>query len=367
MSINEKTLLDEARETINKVDREMARLFEERMSAVRKVAEYKIAHGLQVLDPEREKQVIERNSAFIESDELRSYYISFMNETMAISRKFQHRLMEGQRIAYSGVPGAFAHIASSRIFPDSVCVPYGNFKAAYDAVLSSECDCAVLPIENSVNGDVTQVMDMAFSGTLYISGIYELRVEHCLLGLPDASIDDIKTVVSHEQALGQCNAYLSDHDWIRKSAVNTAVAAKDAAMAGDKTVAVIASEETAALYGLRVLERKINEGTQNVTRFAVFTREPIVPTPQNNRFIMFFTVKNEAGSLMHAVEAIGKNGFNLRALKSRPTKEANWEYYFYAEGEGTIADKSGRRMIEDLEEVCGKIKIIASFDKDISL
>ena len=367
MSNEQKTLLEEARETINRVDREMARLFEERMNAVRKVAEYKMAHGLAVLDPEREKQIIERNSALIEDEELRSYYISFLNENMAISRKFQHRLMEGLRVAYSGVPGAFAHIASSRIFPDAVCVPYGNFKAAYDSVLSSECDCAVLPIENSVNGDVTQVMDMAYSGKLYISGVYELGVEHCLLALPDATLDDIKTVVSHEQALGQCTSYLSAHGWTQKSAVNTAIAAKDAAEAGDKSVAVIASAETAELYGLRVLERKINEGTNNVTRFAVFTREPIVPAPSNNRFIMFFTVKNEAGSLMKAVEAIGKNGFNLRALKSRPTKETNWEYYFYAEGEGTIADKSGRRMLEDLEEVCGNIKVIASFDKDVTV
>ena len=367
MSNEQKTLLEEARETINKVDREMARLFEERMNAVRKVAEYKISRGLQVLDPEREKQVIERNSALIEDDELRSYYISFLNESMAISRKFQHRLMEGRRIAYSGVPGAFAHIASARIFPDAVCVPCKDFKSAYDSVLSSDCDCAVLPIENSINGDVTQVMDMAYAGNLYISGIYELHIEHCLLALPDASIEDIKTVVSHEQALGQCTSYLSAHNWAQKSAVNTAVAAKDAAEAGDKTVAVIASAETAELYGLRVLERKINEGTNNVTRFAVFTREPVTPSPSNNRFVMFFTVKNEAGSLMHAVEAIGKNGFNLRALKSRPTKEANWEYYFFAEGEGTLADKSGRRMLEDLEEVCGKIKIIASFDKDITL
>lgn len=366
--LNEKkTLLEEARETINRVDREMARLFEERMNAVKKVAEYKIAHGLAVLDPEREKQVIERNSALIEDEELRSYYISFLNENMAISRKFQHRLMEGLRVAYSGVPGAFAHIASSRIFPDAVCIPYGNFKEAYDSVLNSDCDLAVLPIENSVNGDVTQVMDMAYSGKLYISGVYELGVEHCLLALPDATLDDIKTVVSHEQALGQCSAYLSGKSWIQKTAVNTAIAAKDAAEAGDKSVAVIASRETAEIYGLRVLERRINEGAQNVTRFAVFTREPTVPAPSNNRFIMFFTVKNEACSLMKAVEAIGKNGFNLRALKSRPTKEANWEYYFYAEGEGTIADKSGRRMLEDLEEVCGKIKLIASFDKDISI
>ncbi len=359
------SLLEQARETINRVDREMARLFEERMNAVRLVAEYKIKNGLQVLDPEREKQVIERNSALIGDSELRSYYISFLNESMAISRKFQHRLMEGRRIAYSGVPGAFAHIAASRIFPDAVCVPHGNFASAYKSVLESDCDCAVLPIENSVNGDVTQVMDMAYSGNLYISGVYELGVEHCLLGLPGAEMKDIKTVVSHEQALGQCASYLSGKPWNTKTAVNTAIAAKEAAEAGDISVAVIASAETAELYGLKVLERKINEGSQNITRFAVFTREPTVPATHNNRFIMFFTVKNEAGSLMKAVEAIGKNGFNLRALKSRPTKETNWEYYFYAEGEGTIADKSGRRMIEDLTEVCGKIKIIASFDRDI--
>lgn len=367
MTDDKKTPLDEARESIDRIDREMAKLFCDRMDAVRTVAEYKIAHGMQVLDAKREKQVIARNSALIEDGELRSLYISFMTETMAISRRYQHRMMEGSRIAYSGIPGAFAHIAASRIFPDAACVPFDNFRAAYNSVLSSDCDSAVLPIENSVNGEVTQVMDMAYSGELYISGVYELGVDHCLLALPEASMEDIKTVVSHEQALGQCSTYLAGKGWAQRTAVNTAIAAREAVKAGDLTTAVIASEETAELYGLRILERRINEGASNLTRFAVFTREPILPSLSNDRFIMFFTVKNEAGSLMRAIEAFGKNGFNLRALKSRPTKETNWEYYFYVEGEGSIADKSGRRMLEDLREVCGKIKIIASFDRDITL
>ncbi len=355
-------LLKEARTRINRIDREMAQLFCERMRAVQQVAEYKRRVGIPVLDATREAEVIARNAALIEDDTLRAYYVNYLKYNMALSRKYQRALLQGQRIAFSGVPGAFADIAAGRIFPDGVRVPCPDFKSAYDAVVSGDCDCAVLPVENSTNGDVSQVLDMAYAGSLCMSGLYDLEIEQCLLAIPGTDISRIRVVCSHPQALGQCAEYIRRYRFEEREAVNTAVAAKSLAAAGDPTTAVIASKETAALYGLQILERKINRSSRNVTRFAVFTRSQREGAPTDAYFTLFFTVKNEAGSLMRAMQAIGENGFNLSTLTSRPTKEANWEYYFYVEGDGCISSPEGQKMLSDLRTVCGSIRVLGSFD-----
>ena len=219
-------LLQAARADINRIDKEMARLFCERMNAVRQVAEYKRSVGIPVLDASREAEVIARNTAHVEDDTLRAYYVNYLKYNMALSRKFQHALLEGQRVAFSGVPGAFADIAAGRIFPDGVRVPCSDFRSAYDAVVSGDCDCAVLPVENSTNGDVSQVLDMAYAGSLCMSGLYDLEIEQCLLAVPGTDISRIRLVCSHPQALGQCAAYIRQHGWAEQEAVNTAVAAQ---------------------------------------------------------------------------------------------------------------------------------------------
>ena len=141
------------------------------------------------------------------------------------------------RVAYSGVEGAFANIVAERIFPDAVCVGYKDFAAAYNAVVNGECDCAVLPIEKSFNGDVSKVMDLSFFGSLFVNGVYEAEITQNLLGVKGAKIEDIKTVISHSQALGQCAAYIEKLSLNTQEAVNTAVAAKMVAEKGDKKAA----------------------------------------------------------------------------------------------------------------------------------
>ena len=138
-----------AREIINETDKEIAALFEKRMEAVRLVAEYKEERGLPVFDSAREDEVIKNNIQYITNEEIKEFYVPFLRETMNVSKRFQHRILEGMNIAYSGVEGAFAHIAAGRIFPDGNRISYPDFKAAYEAVEKGECDCAVLPIENS--------------------------------------------------------------------------------------------------------------------------------------------------------------------------------------------------------------------------
>ena len=361
------TELEKARQTINEVDKKMAELFEKRMDAARIVAEYKKQNGLKIDDFSREEQVISNNTALIKDEDYKSYYINFLRETINLSKLLQHRLLEGMRVAYSGVEGAFANIVAERIFPDANCVGYKDFAAAYKAVVDGECDCAVLPIENSFNGDVGKVMDLSFFGSLFVNGIYEAEITQNLLGVKGAKIEDIKTVISHAQALGQCASYIESHGFETKEAVNTAVAAKAVAESGDKTLAAIASAEAAEKFGLQKLESHINESSQNSTRFAVFSRSEKARLASDNHFIMLFTVNNAAGSLGRAVSVIGEYGFNLKALKSRPTKELVWDYYFYAEGEGNIGSEQGKKMLEKLSECCSNLKILGSFEKEIKV
>ena len=356
--------LDEARKQINEIDQKMADLFALRMKAVEQVAAYKKELGLPVLDTAREEEVIRKNARFMQEEALKSYYVNFLKYNMALSRSYQHRLLEGMRVAYSGVPGAFADIAAQKIFPDGTAVAYKDFKAAYEGVVNGECDCAVLPIENSYAGDVSQVMDLAFFGSLSINGVYDMEIVQNLIGLPDASLKDIREVISHPQGLGQCAGYIRDHGFLAREATNTAVAAQQVAKEGRPEFAAIASSETAALYGLKVLDKNINASNINTTRFAVFSRFSSRNAKRDNYFVMNFTVKNEAGSLGKVISIIGDAGFNLRALKSRPTKELIWEYFFFAEGEGNINSERGAQMLERLKENCSNLKVVGSFEKE---
>ena len=358
--------LSEARKKINDIDAKMAQLFAERMEAVKTVAEYKKENGLPVTDSAREAEVISKASGLIDDDELRSYYVGFLKNNIELSKKYQHRLLEGMRVAYSGVPGAFAHIAVKRIFPDANAVACPSFRDAYRAVSSGDADAAVLPIENSTGGDVAQVLDLMFFGPLYASGIYDLEISHCLLGKKGAKIGDIKRVISHPQALAQCAPYIDSHNFEAVETANTAVAAKYVAESAASDTAAVASAETASLYGLDIIDRRINESSNNTTRFVVLTRAE-KRSPADNHFIMFFTVKNEAGALGEVVKIIGEHGFNMHAIKSRPTKELVWSYYFFVESEGSIASENGKRMIAEMSKVCSSLKITGSFGNEILL
>ncbi len=359
--------LNEARQIINDVDRAMAELFEKRMDAARLVAEYKKKHSLPVEDNSREQQIIEKNASLIKSEDYRSYYISFLKNNIELSKKLQHRLLEGVKVAYSGVEGAFANIIAERIFPDAACCAYGDFKAAYKSVENGECDCALLPIENSYNGDVNKVLDLTFFGSLYVSGIFEAEIVQNLLVVEGAQLEDIKTVISHPQALGQCAGFIEEHSLKTVDEVNTAVAAKKVKEMGDKTIAAIGSKEAAEKFNLKIAAPHINESSSNTTRFAVFSRAQKTPSKNDNRFIMLFTVKNAAGSLGRAVSVIGEHGFNLLSLKSRPTKELVWEHYFYVEGEGNINSPQGKAMLHSLKECCNNLKVVGSFEKEMRI
>ncbi len=361
--------LQDARNKINDIDRKMAELFEERMKAARVIAEYKKERGLQIYDAERERALIEKNSAYINDYDIRSYYVKFLQDEMAVSKQYQEHLISGVKIAYSGIEGAYANIAAKKAFPFGRAISYPDFRAAYEAVERGECDLCVLPTENSYAGEVGQVMDLMFRGSLYVNGIYTLRISHHLLGLNGASIKDIKTVVSHPQALAQCAEYIRKNGFKTTEYANTAKAAKAVKDGGDLSVAAIASSETARLYGLEILDHDINESAENSTRFAVFSRveNKRVNTAGDSRFMLMFTVKNEAGALAQALNVLSSYGFNMRALRSRPMKNLAWEYYFYIEAEGDETGSNGADMLRHLGLHCDKLKVVGHYGDEVIL
>ena len=352
--------LEKARNIINKVDAEIAELFVKRMRAVETVCEYKMEHGLPILDQKREDTVIARNSAMIDDEMLKGYYIDFQKHLMSVSRSYQYRIQNGLKVAYSGVEGAFAHIAAGRIFPEGNKVSYSDFKAAYDSVVQGECDVAVLPIENSYAGEVGQTIDLIFSGNLFINGIYELEIHQNLLGIPGATVEDIKRVTSHPQALSQCHDYIKMRGFETEESNNTALAAKTVAESNDVSLGAIASVETAEIYGLKVIEANINKSGENTTRFAVLSKVKAASDALTSTVLMF-TVKHEAGSLANAIAIIGNHGYNMTALRSRPMKKHSWQYYFYVEIDGTTDTENGRKMLEELNKVCDQLKVAGAF------
>ncbi len=360
--------LTKARNQINEINEKMAKLFEQRLEAVKLVAEYKKERGIPVFDAVREVEVLQKCADFILNDEYKAYFVSVMQSIMDVSKNYQHRLLEGAKIAYSGVEGAFANIATRKIFPDGEAVSYQDFQKTYEAVENGECDYCVLPIENSYAGEVGQVLDLMFNGSLYVNGVYVLPISQNLLGVKGAKLSDIKKVVSHPQALSQCAEFIKKHGFEEVKATNTAVAGQNVASLNDKSVGAIASVETAQLYGLEVIEKDINESATNATRFAVFSKVKNEKTQEgSDKFLLMFSVKNEAGALAKAINVIGEKGFNMKSLKSRPMKTLDWQYYFYIEAEGDLNSKKAKEMLDELKKHCQMLKIVGTFGVEENL
>lgn len=358
------TKLDEIRIKINSIDKEMAELFEKRMLLSAMVAEYKKEHSLPIFDNSRETANINRNVKYINSEEIKNYYIDFLRNTMDISKKYQSYLLEGAKVAYSGVAGAYAYIAAKNAFSSSKLIAYPTFEEAYKAVENGDCDTCVLPIENSYAGDVGNVMDLIFSGTLFINGIIDVEITHNLIAKKGTKLENIKKVISHPQAIAQCNSYILKNNYEPLESSNTAVASMMVKESPDYSIAAIASKETAEIYDLEILDSNINDNNNNTTRFAIFSKNLHKDTSLSNlkkHFIIVFTVKNEAGSLANALNIIGSHSFNMRNLRSRPMKSLLWSYYFYIELDGDISTTNATDMINELSSVCDHLKIVGTY------
>lgn len=350
--------IKQLREDIGQIDKEMASLFEARMNKAAEIADYKKQNDLPVYDPKREAELLKANENYISNPDIKPYYRDFLQTQFRLSKAYQTSLLGTPKVAYSGVPGAFAYVAAKKAFPEGELIPCPNFSAAYQSVVDGDSTYCVLPIENSFAGDVGNVMDLIFNGPLVAVGQLEIPVSQNLMAVKGTSLSDVKLVYSHPQALEQCQRFIEDRRLGKKEAVNTAIAAKEVAEKGDKTIAAIASKETAELYWLDIIAPDINEAKNNTTRFLVFAKSQnkIDPSEKGVSSLLLFTVKNESGSLAGALNIIGAHSYNMRNLKSRPMKELMWSYYFFVELEGNIDSPEGEMMLTELKVICDRVK-----------
>ena len=228
---------------------------------------------------------------------------------------------------------------------------------------SGETQFGVLPFENSNAGDVSAVLDLLYAHPeLTITRMCDLPIRQDLLGVPGAQLSDVKTVVSHQQALAQSSLFLRAHGAQTIVWGNTADAARHVAELGDKTVAAIASAETAQLYGLDILAQGVNEDGDNTTRFLVVEKEQTPPAPlAGQRMALLFTVDHKPGKLAQVIELIGRQGLNMESIKSRPLPHVQFEYYFYVQLICPDATACGT-LLQSLEGVCRTVRLLGAFD-----
>ncbi len=372
--------LQELRVEIDRIDRELVSLFEERMGISKEVAEYKIATGKKILDKERENQKIDAVKALAHNDFNRHGVEELYKQIMGISRKLQYQLMEEKalgrlpliqvdklekeqvRVVYQGVEGAYAQQAMFAFFGEGVDhFHVETWRDAMDAIAEGMADYAVLPIENSTAGIVNDSYDLLEEYDNYIVGEQIISVQHALLGTPDAEISDIQTVYSHPQGLMQCKKYLEEHrDWRQIGVLNTAVAAQKVAEEKDKSQAAIASMLAAKQQGLKVLEQGINRSENNSTRFLIVTNQPIY-SKDARKVSICFEVTHESGCLYNVLSHFIFNNLNMCRIESRPIPNRNWEYHFFVDFEGNLSDSAVKNALRGIREEALNLKILGNY------
>ena len=350
--------LAELRLEIDKIDRQMVELFEQRMGISREVAEYKVAVGKRILDKERENQKIEAVKALTHNEFNRHGVEELYKQLMAMSRKLQYQLMEEQ--ALGRLP--FAQQAMFAFFGENVNhFHVERWRDAMDAIAEGMADYAVLPIENSTAGIVNDNYDLLEEYDNYIVGEQILSIQHALLGTPDAELSDIRTVYSHPQGLMQCARYLDEHrDWKQISLLNTAMAAQKVAEEHDKSQAAIASTLAAKQHGLKVLEEGINRSGGNSTRFLIVTNQPIF-CRDAEKVSICFEVTHESGCLYNVLSHFIYNNLNMCRIESRPIADRNWEYHFFVDFEGNLNDSAVKNALRGIREEALNLKILGNY------
>lgn len=373
--------LIELRGKLDRIDEQIVRLYEERMEVCSQVADYKIETGKKVLDKSREEEKLRKVRSLAHNDFNAHGVQELFEQIMSMSRKLQYNKLaqagaygklpfiavdkldlERVRVVFQGAEGAYSQMAMLKYFGEDVnCFHVESFRDAMCAIEEGSADYAVLPIENSTAGIVNEIYDLLVEFENYIVGEQIIQIEHCLLGLPGTSLEQIKTVYSHPQSLMQSARYLSGHDnWRQISMQNNAFAARKVSEDIDMSQAAIASEQAAKIYGLEILERGVNQSETNSTRFIIVTNQKVF-LKDAKKVSLCLELPHESGSLYHMLSHFIYNNLNMTKIESRPIEERNWEYRFFIDFEGNLADGAVKNALRGLREEARSMKILGNY------
>ena len=265
-------------------------------------------------------------------------------------------------VAFQGEPGAYSEQAIFGYFGQVETTPCESFEDVFVQVSSKHCEYGLIPIENSLAGSIHQNYDLLLRNNLHIVGEHFLRVRHCLIALPGVQKSDIRKVISHPQALGQCAGYLRGLGIKGQPEYDTAGSVKLLKASGESTTAAIASRRAAELYGMQILEEGIEDNSENYTRFLAITTQPVVPQPVAKTSIVF-TLKNQPGALFKALSVFALRDIDLTKIESRPLAGTPWNYLFYIDFIGAAGDDTVQRALSHLGEYALMLRVLGSYPR----
>ena len=373
--------LGELRAQLDQVDDEIVRLYEERMKLCEAVGEYKVRTGSKVFDRQREREKLADVAAKVSTDCNKKGVQELYQQLMSMSRKLQYQQLvqagalgrlpfiqidsldkENARIVFQGTEGAYSQAAMQAYFgKDCNSFHVRTFRDAMYAIEEGAADYAVLPIENSTAGAVAQMYDLLVEFENYIVGEIILPITHTLAGLPGTNLGDIRRVYSKAEALMQTSRFLDEHsDWQQISVANTAIAAQKILEDGDKSQAAVCSAYAARIHGLSVLKEGINDDVSNSTRFIVVTNQKVF-LKEARKISLCLELPHESGSLYHLLSHFIYNDLNMTKIESRPIEGRSWEYRFFIDFEGNLAEAGVKNAIRGLREESRSLKILGNY------
>ena len=371
----------ELRDEIDVIDKQIVDLYQQRMVIAAQVAEYKIETGKKVFDKERENSKLDTLTALGDTAFNKHGIRELFEQIMSMSRKRQYQLLtehglyekpdfeevvaldyKKARIVFQGAEGAYTQLALKEYFGDDAnSYNVETWRDAMEAIANGEADFAVLPIENSSAGIVSENYDLMVEYDHCIVGEQILKINHALLGLPEAELSDITDIYTHPQSIMQCSGYLDTHrDWERHTMKNNAFAALKVKEDGMIHKAAIASKLNADIYGLKVLDEAIQDNKTNATRFIIVTGKHMF-VKDAKKISICFEIPHESGSLYHMLSHFIYNGINMNHIESRPMQGKNWEYRFFVDFDGNLNDAAVQNALRGLSEETIRLKILGNY------
>ena len=377
--------LEEIRSKIDQIDRKLIELIEERLEIVREVALYKKENNMKIFDRKREEEVVDKNLSNVKNEELKHYIEIILKDIMDSSKEYQKFKIgsskeyvnnldfNGKKLGYTGVPGAYAYEVMINLLKNSKnsdgstgvrakeILSFNTHRELVEGVENGKVDFAILPIENSIVGEVRDSIDLINKRNIYIVGEVKHKIEHNLLGIKGSKIEDIKRVYSHEQALMQCSEFLGKYpEWEKVKMNNTALSAKYIGDTKNKENACIANMETREMYNLELLQPDINNEKENFTRFFIVSNKNLI-CENSEKISVITSTKNESGALMKLLKVFSDYGLNMVNLKSRPKTNKPWEYYFYIDFEGNLEEENVEKALEEIREKSIYLQILGNY------
>ncbi|RMW33967.1 MAG: prephenate dehydratase [Nitrosopumilus sp.] len=262
-------------------------------------------------------------------------------------------------VSFQGERGAYSEAAARSFFTEDVqTVPFATFAEVLESTSKEKTEYSVLPVENSLEGSVGESYDLLYSTSLNATGEIYHRIEHCLIGTGE--MNEVDTVYSHPQALGQCRKFIEEHKIKTIPSYDTAGSVKIIKELNKKNCACIASKTASALYDVPVIAENIANNLNNYTRFLILSKNES-PITGNDKTSIIFSIKHEPGSLYRIIENFHKNNVNLTKIESRPTRTNTWEYNFYVDFEGHQKDSKISEMLEKIKQDTLFLKVLGSY------